>query len=308
MNPVRLSLSPPVLRRMLAVLDDPGGGFVALVRVAGLDPARDFRGAVLDGVDFDTDDLSGFDFSGADLSKADLSRARGLDKIVTDSGTILPEQPGQQLTQFNPAKVHDLILRGEVPPREWWPLITWLKLARDGSNNVTDLSPLAGLIHLRFLDLRGASVADLRPLSRLTALERLDLNRTQVSDLRPIAGLTNLKSLDLGQTKVGNVVPISRLRHLERLFLHNTPVKDVSALATLSRLRVLDLRGTSVRSMAPIRHVAAIYHDGDEGALDFTLRQKNLSSAAAGVGETRPNGVMGRLRKALARSTKPRTS
>ena len=92
MIPPRLTLPRVALRAIVDVLDAPATSFIALVRVAGLDPARDFRGFDARGVDFGTDDLSGFDFSGADLSRADLSRATGLDRIITDSVTRWPER------------------------------------------------------------------------------------------------------------------------------------------------------------------------------------------------------------------------
>ena len=63
MTPPRLTLPRTTLRRIVAVLDAPTDCFVALARMARLDPALDFRGAILDGVDFGSDDLSGFDFS-----------------------------------------------------------------------------------------------------------------------------------------------------------------------------------------------------------------------------------------------------
>jgi (p)ppGpp synthase/HD superfamily hydrolase len=78
MKPPRLTFPNAVLGRVVAVLDAPTNSFVALARIAGLDPARDFHGADLRGVDFGTDDLSGFRFFGADLRSADLSRTRGL--------------------------------------------------------------------------------------------------------------------------------------------------------------------------------------------------------------------------------------
>src|SRR3954453_14777801 len=78
MNLPGLRLSRADLGTIVAVLDAPTDSFVSLARIAELDPAHDFRGANLRGVDFGTDDLSGFDFSGADLTGADLSRATGL--------------------------------------------------------------------------------------------------------------------------------------------------------------------------------------------------------------------------------------
>jgi phosphatidylethanolamine/phosphatidyl-N-methylethanolamine N-methyltransferase len=50
--------------------------FRDLVKTAGLDPAKDFKGASLRNQDFRDNDLRGFDFSGADLTGSDFRRAR----------------------------------------------------------------------------------------------------------------------------------------------------------------------------------------------------------------------------------------
>ncbi len=68
---------------LTAMVSTPGCDFATLARAAGLDPARDFRGADLRGVDFGASDLSGFDFSGADLSGCNLSRAQLDSAIMT---------------------------------------------------------------------------------------------------------------------------------------------------------------------------------------------------------------------------------
>src|SRR3954452_2094338 len=66
-----LRLSRADLGTIVAVLDAPTDSFARLAELAGLDPARDFRGADLRSVDFGTDDLAAFDLSGADLTGAD---------------------------------------------------------------------------------------------------------------------------------------------------------------------------------------------------------------------------------------------
>lgn len=73
-----MKLRPEEVNRISAVLQAHTESFSELVRIAGLDPACDFVGADLRGVDFRTDDLSGFDFASADLTGANLSRAGGL--------------------------------------------------------------------------------------------------------------------------------------------------------------------------------------------------------------------------------------
>ena len=62
-------------QRIGALLAARRQGFVARVQIAALDPAKDFVGADLRGVDFGDDNIGGFNFSGADLRGAKLDRA-----------------------------------------------------------------------------------------------------------------------------------------------------------------------------------------------------------------------------------------
>ncbi|HEY2841389.1 MAG TPA: hypothetical protein VGJ26_19685 [Pirellulales bacterium] len=88
-------------------------------------------------------------------------------------------------------------------PQNWWR-IQARKLLGDRvwracgpPHSFDDLTPLAGLTHLQWLDLDGTSVKDLTPLAKMKSLEWLWLSRTQVSDLSPLVRLKNLKSLDV---------------------------------------------------------------------------------------------------------------
>ena len=64
-------------------------------------------------------------------------------------------------------------------------------------NRITDLSPLAGLINLKELNLYDNKISDLASLAELTNLEGLGLDINRVLDLSPLVGLTNLKELDV---------------------------------------------------------------------------------------------------------------
>jgi nucleoside phosphorylase len=67
---------PEILDRVIDEAErDSRASFAALVRAAGLDPARDFIGTYLADLDFRDEDLRGFDFSYADLTGADFRRA-----------------------------------------------------------------------------------------------------------------------------------------------------------------------------------------------------------------------------------------
>jgi formylglycine-generating enzyme required for sulfatase activity len=76
---------------------DQRPSFATLVKAAGLDPAQDFIGESLRGIDLRDEDLSGFDFSGADLTAADFRRANlagvRFDGAIRTGAIGLP-QPG----------------------------------------------------------------------------------------------------------------------------------------------------------------------------------------------------------------------
>jgi CBS domain-containing protein len=86
--------------------------------------------------------------------------------------------------------------RSEVSPSFVGEVMRAPALSLPG-NEITDLSPLAGLTNLEKLVLRFNPISDVTPLKGLTNLEMLDLSYNKISDLSPLKGLTNLKELDL---------------------------------------------------------------------------------------------------------------
>jgi formylglycine-generating enzyme required for sulfatase activity len=79
------------------------------------------------------------------------------------------------------------------------------------SNNISDITPLAGLTNLQWLDLWSNNISDLSPLAGLTNLTRLGLSNNNISDLTPLAGLTNLEWVYL----VDNPITASQKAMLE---------------------------------------------------------------------------------------------
>ena len=96
---------------------------------------------------------------------------------------------------------------------------------------------VAGLTHLRELDLGGAGVADLAPVARLIALQSLDCRNSRIADLAPLAGLTALQSLNCAQTQVADLAPLAGLTALQSLNCFNTQVADLAPLARLTALQ-----------------------------------------------------------------------
>ena len=89
--------------------------------------------------------------------------------------------------------------------------------------HIVQLKKLKGL---QSLSLHHNQVSDLSPLAGMSELTMLDLYDIPVSDLTPLAGLTGLTWLDLGGTQVSDLSPLATLANLQQLYLTNTPASD----------------------------------------------------------------------------------
>ena len=133
---------------------------------------------------------------------------------------------------------------------------TNLQLLRIGNwetgNQVSDISPLAGLINLRELWLSHNPISDISHLKGLKNLTRLHLHNTQTVDLSSITGLINLQRLDISHTNVSDISPIARLINLQRFDFHGSSISDISPLASLINLKKIVSWGNSISDLSPI--------------------------------------------------------
>ena len=120
-------------------------------------------------------------------------------------------------------------------------------------NQISDLSPLAGLTNLQMLDLDFNQISDLSPLAGLTNLQVLGLEGNQISDLSPLAGLTNLWLLSLNSNQISDLSPLAGLINLQELYLYNNhQISDLSPLAGLTNLQVLYLYNNQISDLSPL--------------------------------------------------------
>ena len=125
-------------------------------------------------------------------------------------------------------------------------------------NQVSDLSPIAGLTELRRLILNHNLISDLSPLAGLTNLEFLSLEFNEVSDLSPLEGLINLEHIDINVNEVSDLSPLARLVNLRYLRTWGNPISDLSPLAGLTKLGWLNICGAQLAdaSLAPLAGLA----------------------------------------------------
>jgi Leucine Rich repeats (2 copies) len=118
------------------------------------------------------------------------------------------------------------------------------------SSNISDLTGLECAENLTNLDLAHNSVSDLTPLAKLGKLEFLNLySNTVISDIRPLSGLTNLQMLWLGENSISNFAPLSGLRNLTHLDINRNLISDLRPLASLTNLKFLALQVNQIRDL-----------------------------------------------------------
>lgn len=89
-----MKLTSAQRQTLLALWEAQEIDFATLVDIAGLNPARDFRGANLEGVQFGHADLTGYDFTSANLRDADLRNAKASNAVFDGAimeGATLPQ-------------------------------------------------------------------------------------------------------------------------------------------------------------------------------------------------------------------------
>lgn len=89
-------------------------------------------------------------------------------------------------------------------------------------NRITDLTVLTNLPKLRVLILSMNKIVDLSPLAQLKQLEFLEVFQNPLTDISVVTQLPNLKYLNCGSTYIDDITPLLEMQQLEMLwFIHN---------------------------------------------------------------------------------------
>ncbi len=126
-------------------------------------------------------------------------------------------------------------------------------------NQISDISPIAGLTELRELEINRNTISDISPVRNLTNLTLLVLKGNQISDLSPIAGLINLRGLYLDDNLFSDLSVLKGLTNLEVLhFSQNRGVSDISPLAGLVNLKTIGSWGHSISDLSPLARLTEL--------------------------------------------------
>ena len=110
--------------------------------------------------------------------------------------------------------------------------------------SISNVSPLAALTNLWYLDLSNNAIMDATPLGTMTSLDTLLLAGNQISDVSPLVALTNLTTLGLENNSISTVAPLAVMSSLRSLYLEQNNLNDPTSLAALTGLTTLRLSST----------------------------------------------------------------
>ena len=122
---------------------------------------------------------------------------------------------------------------------------------RLGGNQISDISPLASLTILTWLDLERNHVSDISALASLTNLTTLGLGGSQISDISPLASLTSLTRLELWDNEISDISHLlenSGLGEGDEVWLENNNLDLSEGSEDLENIRLLEARGVVVQT------------------------------------------------------------
>ena len=131
--------------------------------------------------------------------------------------------------------------------------LTWFSFAE---NDVTNLSPLAGLTKLQLLyGWSNPNLVDISPIAGLTQLRSLNLSACHIQDITVLVNLTQLEQLNIGYNQISDVRPLRDLTQLTELKLHSNQITDITPLENLNQLEVLWIQHNFIADLRFLRSV-----------------------------------------------------
>ncbi len=139
-------------------------------------------------------------------------------------------------------------------------------------NNITNLSPLAGMTHLEALYLNGnGSITNFEPLAGLLEMKdfmyvgALNIDDGNVGFLKDMAMMELLWISDA--SRLTDISAVSGFPNLFRLNLQGCGVRDISPVAGLKNLKELTLEGNPISDFSPLKDIY-----GNLDSKDFKLK------------------------------------
>jgi len=150
-----------------------------------------------------------------------------------------------------------------------------------GLQNIADISPIAPLTKLVVLNLtQNRLIADITALANLTNLEWLDLDSNLIEDISSLTNLTKLKYLNLQLNPVKSINALENMHDLEKFLLFQAVLDNISALANLTKLKQLWIIGSGLHDISVLENLTDLQNlhlaDNDIEDISAFTKMKKL--------------------------------
>ncbi|MCC9599219.1 leucine-rich repeat domain-containing protein [Stieleria sp. JC731] len=125
-------------------------------------------------------------------------------------------------------------------------------------NQISDLTPIAGLKRLQSVSLSGNRIKSLEAVKDLTAMQLLDVSRNLIDDLKPLGAMSNLRTLYVAENDIKSLEPIASLSKIWSLDASGNELQSVEPVGGLKWITMLDLRNNAIVDVKPIAQLPAI--------------------------------------------------
>ena len=131
------------------------------------------------------------------------------------------------------------------------------------SSGLKDISAVAGLTALTWLNLNDNQITDISALKGLATLTELYLVENQITDISALSGLTALTELELQSNNITDISALQGRTALTRLLLSNNQITDISALKGLTALTVLHLKKNPLIKNKTLQELIELFRSRD---------------------------------------------
>ena len=129
---------------------------------------------------------------------------------------------------------------------------------------IIDLTGLEHAYNLRELYLWGNPLAELTPIANLERLTYLDIPDCSISDITALSNLVSLTHLNARHNLIVDISPLANLKNLTTSWLSHNRITDLSPLAELTRLEFLEIQHNRIADHSPLDALALSHFIHDQ--------------------------------------------
>ena len=120
------------------------------------------------------------------------------------------------------------------------------------SNQISDISALAGMTNMKYLYLTSNQISDISALAGMTNMTTLHLELNQISDISALAVMTNMTTLYLTSNQISDISALAVMTNMTTLHLEFNQISDISALAGMTNMTELWLYNNNISDISAV--------------------------------------------------------